>query len=316
MNEKTRTVILILLSCLIFVFSVLSGMELSNRLENPEQCSYCHEMLPYYSSYQNPGNGSIMKTHKLNCIQCHASRNIHDAKMQVAIKIIAYNLNLSGVFKPEELEPNCTKCHSLPDTSIHKRTNLTDCSYCHWAHQPPEENSITSNLSKNLLIPYGPHRNQTCKQCHGTDVKIPRCVNCHEGHGGQKLENNLCIICHTDPHIPGIPGIRQNNTVNFTKDLSFSVCQPCHESEYSNLTNSTSHNNMQTCNICHNKHGKIPKCYNCHKAMKEERHLNNVKCIDCHTKDRLVKCEECHGRSHQWSAFTAIIPEESLIIPS
>ncbi|HMB44900.1 MAG TPA: hypothetical protein VKL21_03660 [Candidatus Methanoperedens sp.] len=307
MNERNRTELLILFGCMIFVVSILSGIELSNKLNKPEFCSPCHEMQTYYTSYLNPKNGSILMDHELTCIQCHSGRNIYDAKKQVLIKVIAYDLNLSGAFISKKLEPDCSKCHSLPSTPVHKNANLTNCAYCHWAHSSAE-GSITSNNSLLPMIPYGPHMNQTCVKCHSTTYQIPRCINCHAGHGEQKLENNLCLICHKDPHVPTIPGILQNNTVNFTKELPFSACQPCHEKEYSEIIDSGSlHKDMETCSLCHLKHGTKPNCSQCHKAMKVQRHLDNLQCGNCHTPDRVITCEECHGRSHGWSASTATV---------
>jgi nitrate/TMAO reductase-like tetraheme cytochrome c subunit len=306
MSEKKKTGILILFGCMIFVVSILSGIVLSNRLNDPEFCNSCHEMQTYYASYLNPKNGSIIKDHELNCIQCHSGRNIYDAKKQVLIKVITYDLNLSGA-SSKELKPDCSKCHSIPSTPVHKNATLTNCIYCHWAHSPADGTTI-SNISLLPMIPYGPHVNQTCIKCHGTTYQIPRCINCHTGHGEQKLENNLCLICHKDPHVPTIPGILPDNTVNFTKELPFSACQPCHEKEYSDIIDSGSrHKDMETCSLCHLKHGMKPVCSQCHRAMKVERHLDNLQCGDCHKPDRLIACEECHGESHGWSASTATV---------
>lgn len=312
MNEKNRTVIFVILGCMIFAASILLGIEFNTRLDDPEFCGSCHEMQPFFNSYLHPDNGSILMTHKINCIQCHSNRKIYDAKNQVVIKIIASYFNLSSFFISKELKPDCSKCHSVPVTSMHRNIDPTNCTYCHWAHKP-DEKSITSDNSLNnsflSLISSGPHRNQTCLKCHGTSFQTPMCVNCHTGHGGQKLENRFCIVCHTDPHVPTKPGILLENTVDFPNDLPYSACQPCHENEYSNLTQSYSqHNDMQTCSICHVKHGMWKRCYQCHKAMDVEPHINNLKCSDCHTSGRLIQCQECHGQSHSWSGSTATVP--------
>ncbi len=305
MNKKTRTGIFIALCSLIFIVSILSGIALNNKLYDPEFCGSCHEMQTYYSSYLNPQNGSIIRDHKLKCIECHSGRNIDNAKKQLLIEIIAYNINLTGNFSTQELKPDCIKCH-IPESPVHNNLNISTCIDCHWAHSQ----NISSNIT-NRSFPYlGPHMEKKCQDCHGMDFEIPRCIKCHAGHGDQKLDNNQCLSCHFDPHVPKIPGILKNNTVTFKGNLSFSVCKPCHEEQYSNLTNLPSlHTEMETCTKCHQWHGEIPKCRKCHPGMMINRHPKSFKCDTCHIsyKPILVKCQDCHGRTHEWSAMTAVI---------
>ena len=305
MNEKTRTGIFIVLGCLILVVSILSGIELNNKLYDPGFCNSCHEMQTYYSSYLNPKNGSIIKDHELKCIQCHSSNNTYSAKKTLLIEIIAYDLNLSGNFSKKDLKPDCIKCH-IPESPVHSNLNDSTCIDCHWAHTQ----NISSNATNISRPSLGPHMAKKCQDCHGMNFEIPRCIKCHAGHGDQKLDNDQCLACHSDPHVPKIPGILRNNTVTFKGNLSFSVCKPCHEEQYSNLTNiPTLHTEMETCTKCHQWHGEIPKCRKCHSLMMIDRHPKSFKCKTCHTtlKGKLTTCQDCHGRTHEWSAFTAII---------
>ncbi len=305
MNKKNRIGIFIALGFLIFIVSILSGIALNNKLYDSEFCSSCHEMQPYYFSYLNPQNGSIIKDHELKCIQCHSGRNIDDAKKQLVVEIFSYDFNISGNFSRQELKPDCLKCH-IPESPVHINLNNSTCIDCHWAHTQ----NISSNTTNRSLPYLGPHMEKKCQFCHGMNFEIPRCINCHSGHGDQKLENDQCLSCHSDPHVPKIPGILKNNTVIFKGDLPFSVCKPCHEEQYSNLTNiPTLHTEMGTCTKCHQWHGEIPKCNKCHPGMMNLRHPKTFDCKTCHIAIRpmLVTCEDCHGRTHEWSAFTAVI---------
>lgn len=305
MNEKTITGIFVVLSCLIFVVSILFGLELNNKLYDPEFCSSCHEMQPYYSSYLNPQNGSIIMNHEQTCIQCHSGRNVNNAKKQLLTEIIAYELNLSGNFSTKELKPDCIKCH-IPESPVHSKLNNSTCSDCHWAHSQNISSNQT-NFSRKYL---GKHMELKCQDCHGMNFEIPRCIKCHSGHGDMKLENDQCLSCHSDPHVPKIPGILRNNTVTFEGNLPFSVCKPCHEDQYENLTIfPTLHSEMGTCIKCHQKHGEIPKCKICHPFMAIIRHPKSFTCNTCHISYNpiLVECQDCHGRTHEWTGMTAVI---------
>lgn len=305
MNEKTGKGIFVALCCLILVVSILSGIELNNKLYDPEFCSSCHEMQIYYSSYIYPQNGSLIKDHDLKCIQCHSGRNTYEAKKELLAEIIDYKLNLSGNFSTNGLKPDCLKCH-IPESPVHAKLNNSTCTYCHWAHIQ----NINTNISNSSIKDLGKHMKKKCQDCHGMDFEIPRCSNCHSGHGDQKLKNDECLSCHMDPHVPKIPGILSNDTVTFKGNLSFSVCMPCHEDQYINMTIlSTSHTEMGTCIKCHQYHGEMPKCSKCHQGMMIKRHPKTFKCGTCHasTNASLIKCQDCHGRTHEWSAMTAVI---------
>lgn len=309
MKIKKEIISIVLIGILVLLISIILGIIINKQLEGPQLCASCHEMLPYYDSYISPPNGSIISSHKLSCIQCHNNKTTVGAGKYLAIEMIVYKLNFTGIsISPEDIRPDCIKCH-LPKSPIHSNQNQTNCIECHWAHIPSGDQKA-SNLSQKNTIPYGPHQNKTCQDCHGINFEIPRCTKCHSGHGGQKIENNLCLNCHTDPHIPKKPGILFNNTVTFMKDLPFLICKPCHENEYSNITSiQNGHKEMETCTLCHQYHGEKPNCSKCHPGMMIDRHPKSFKCKTCHawSKEGTVTCQDCHGRTHEWSAITAVI---------
>lgn len=304
---KKDILIPLIAGSLIFAIALISGFVISAKFDDPSSCNSCHEMKIYYDSYTNPQNGSIIKTHDLNCIQCHTRKYAFDTKMKIGAEIIVYTLNLSGPFIPKLiLKPECTKCHSILNSNIHKKIKTSECTYCHAAHIIKERLN-TKNISLLSSIPYGFHNNQTCSNCHGTTFQIPLCTKCHAGHGEQKLENKLCLACHSDPHTPIKPGTLYNNTVIFTGNLPFSVCKPCHETEYYEIINSFSmHTEMQTCTLCHTSHGKKPKCQLCHnKHIK--RHFD-FECKLCHGRQAgIPPCQNCHGITHEWSRFSTTL---------
>lgn len=309
MNNGKNIFTIVLIGVLLLLVSIILGIIINKQLEGPELCSSCHEMLPYYNSTVSPQNGSVISSHSLSCIECHANKSLNNARKDILIEIIVYNLNISGrAFPPGELTPDCRKCHA-PESPVHNTANQTNCINCHWAHNSTAGQKA-SNISLVSAIPYGPHINKTCRDCHGTNFEIPQCIKCHSGHDNQKLENSICLNCHSDPHVPRIPGILKNNTVTFIKNLPFSICRPCHENEYSNITSiQNGHKDMETCTLCHQFHGEIPKCNKCHPGMMINRHPKSFRCKTCHATLPEIRttCQDCHGRTHEWSAMTAVM---------
>ncbi len=306
MKRFDTKLILIFAAAAVLIAGVLLYVAIQKTLDEPGTCARCHEMSTYVATYLKPENGSIIPEHKTGCFGCHANTSQRSARDAVLREIGTGVLNEMTGFDFNTTSPdlavNCARCHALKGYS---HLNFTArCSDCHWAH-------IRSSAAFDpYAIPKGPHRNQTCGKCHGKDYKIPECMNCHSGHGGQKLDNSMCLACHIDPHVPKKPGILPGNTVNFSNDMPYSLCVPCHEKEYDELKASVSrHLDMQTCTLCHDSHGKIPGCSQCHPNQVVHGHTT-LQCGDCHGNIMNMKCILCHGESHEWNAFTAIRPED------
>lgn len=321
MTENNRKGILFIISIVVLILSFVFGVQINSLLDDIEFCKSCHEMQPYYNSFMDPSNGSLIATHNLTCIQCHSNKSISDAKKNLVIEIIFHRLKLSSSQSPSlsGLKTNCLRCHFSLDIIHTNMNNVSVCTDCHKAHQEVQETKVINlkviNNSPIPYIPLGPHINQTCFKCHGTnyDYRIPSCIDCHTGHGGQLFENELCLKCHIDPHVP----VKiSNKTSKFNEELPFSVCEPCHEDEYLDLISSYSnHTARETCTICHNVHGKKPQCSDkqCHPKMGGKKsvglHETIRRCSSCHLtyKPELIRCKDCHGSSHAWSSSTAIM---------
>lgn len=303
--------ILILAAAIALVIGIFLSVTINKTFDEPATCARCHEMEKYVATYLNPGNGSIIQEHGSDCFGCHANTSRQRAKDAVLKQIGISALNKMTGFNFNSASPdlavNCAKCHVLKSYSHLNFTKIAGCIDCHWAHTP-------SSVSLNpYSIPSGPHRNQTCSNCHGKGYKVPRCLNCHKGHGEQELENDLCLSCHVDPHLPFKPGILPGNTVNFTKDMPYSLCSPCHKDQYDELNMSHSrHLDMQTCAQCHDTHGKLPRCSGCHSKNIAHGHTI-LQCYNCHGGNRFSGpggCTGCHGETHEWNAITAFRPVE------
>ncbi len=309
-NNNNRLIQVLIIGLLILIIALFTGINIQKKLDNPDSCAICHEMKPFVSSFYEPENGSVILKHNLNCLECHTNNSIKESRSALMEEIKGYVLfKTTGVnLNPDlsALSVNCNRCHDVDLVRHFNIRNDVSCSECHWAHAPSNENN-KNNKSDLILVPYGPHKNQSCPNCHGNAFQIPKCTKCHEGHYETKPENSLCLGCHVDPHVPVIPGNLSTNTVTFPKNIPLYACQPCHEKQFYELNNSfTLHTEMKTCALCHKRHGEIPKCTYCHQAMKVSKHLE-IGCQNCHRFGaNKPPCQSCHGTSHEWSGFSAL----------
>ena len=140
-------------------------------VDSPYFCGeVCHPMEPYYQSYENPGNNTMMATHETDEVTC---ANCHDGPM-ITGKVYALTVTSSkelfitatGNYDEDHLGghvPNdrCTKCH---DGSV--------------AHEP-------GNVTSAIYLPVNPH--------NGTG----NCAECHDPHMiGESLTEEACSVCH------------------------------------------------------------------------------------------------------------------------
>lgn len=299
-TKMTGIIKLFFTGIMILLLFVIIGLTFSSALDRPGTCGLCHNMEPFVSSFLEPLNGSVIQKHELGCIDCHtnssasrarASRNFH-----MLNEITGFKLDLPR----KDMAVNCSRCHVIDDYFHLNSSKTFSCTDCHWAHDPKTSLYSPKNDTVAVLIPYGPHRNQTCGNCHGPDFKIPRCTDCHGGHYEKNFDNEVCLGCHFDPHIPEIPGKFPKYMKGFKGNLSFETCMPCHEKEYFDVAYSFSrHTEMQTCTLCHTVHGKIPGCESCHKVMDKQQHPEFY-CKNCHKtleSGNIVSCFDCHGRN-------------------
>ena len=299
----------LIIGSLILIIALFTGINIQKNLDTPDNCGTCHEMKSFVLSFHEPANGSVIRKHDLDCLECHTNNSLKEARSALFEEMRVYTLKkITGVDLKMDLSAlsvNCKRCHIVDNVQHFNVNDNTRCSECHWAHKPAEKKDNTNDGSNASIIPYGPHKNQSCQNCHGTAFQIPGCTKCHEGHYKTKPENSLCLECHLDPHVPLIPGISAKNRVRFSKNIPFFACQPCHEKQFYELTNTfTLHTEMNTCALCHTFHGEIPKCTYCHQTMKVQKHLE-LECKNCHRSNNYPECKACHGVSHEWSGFSA-----------
>ncbi len=127
------------------IIGVGTGAYLLKASENPEFCSSCHLMQPYYDSYHD----SVLLANKhaeadLVCHDCHES--------SIAIQVEEGWKFITGDYqvpleKREFSKDFCLECHDDFDTAVKTATNFEDsnphdshngeleCNVCHSMHQ-------------------------------------------------------------------------------------------------------------------------------------------------------------------------------------
>jgi hypothetical protein len=136
----------------------------------------------------------------------------------------------------------------------------------------------------------GGHRNKTCEDCHAQNFMIPECTNCHKSHKeGANWDNEVCLGCHSSPHIPVKSGALSGNVAKEN-------CAQCHKASYETLTFYNSrHNQLSSCVNCHPAHGFNKNCIDCHIRGHLSHPFARENCAVCHGK---AGCEDCHKEPH------------------
>jgi predicted CXXCH cytochrome family protein len=298
--------------------------------ESPEFCgTACHPranlivhdepMRPYYDSYINPDNNSIMKTHADEDVTCS---NCHDApgvvgKLQAYTSAIAELFSyITGSYDSDHLEAHvtddyCLKCHNNDE-----------------AEKPGEILGIDGQITN-------PHDDgKECVDCHdphqdGIGLTIETCIGCHDLEEAEIHDHGItsgqdCWDCHNrvHPDKANIPFSQMPELI--TSDF----CGDCHGTQYNEfsdnwtVTQKTDH--IDCSSACHMEHKESTvlhdttspyedNCQECHTenveshkffsisytSFKEE--IENNFCEVCHeteydiyTENNIGECVDCH----------------------
>ncbi|HJH29513.1 MAG TPA: hypothetical protein C5S51_07465 [Methanosarcinaceae archaeon] len=309
MNKTSASPILIIVFLvLIGVFSVSASFA---YMENPNVCSKCHAMEPFYESYSDAEDYILIQAHKdekINCIDCHSPpgrENRDKVRTTILKKILSYVYIGNVVADTSLLKADCTKCHNLDttfsDTEINPHAGVQSCVVsCHLVHEDlilgdfVEMDCAECHVEPDVG---GRHANVDCVGCHPTHGQIPSCTGCHASHDGSniKVENSECLECHGgSAHTIAV------GTYDASSIIQMDACGACHEEQYKKLVNSM-HGNMDTCVGCHPQHGDINPCLECHYSNHMGAHASLMddtasRCMVCHNSGGGIHkaCIDCH----------------------
>lgn len=130
------------------IIGVGVGAYLVKASENPEFCSSCHLMVPYYDSYHD--SNLLANQHaeaELDCHDCHESSIAIQA--QEGWKFITGNYQIP-LERREFSKEFCLECHDDFDTTVKAATDFEhanphdshngelECNVCHNMHKPSQ----------------------------------------------------------------------------------------------------------------------------------------------------------------------------------
>ncbi len=304
MNKKSGS--LILLTVFIVLAGVFGVSASLAYMENPNVCSKCHAMEPFYKSYSDPEDYILIQTHKnegITCIDCHSPsgrENWDKVRTTILKKMVSYVYIGNVTADTSMLKPDCTKCHDIDTTfsvtEINPHGGVQSCEVsCHLVHEDlilgdfVEMDCAECHVEPDVG---GKHANVDCVGCHPTHGRIPSCTGCHALHDGSNLrvENSECLECHGgSAHTIAV------GTYDASSTISTATCGACHDEQYLKLGNSM-HGNMGTCVGCHSSHGKINPCLDCHYSNHMGAHSLLDECLACHNVGGGIHkaCTDCH----------------------
>ena len=308
MNKNSSA--LILLTVIFVLVGVFSVSTFLTYMENPNVCSKCHAMKPFYESYSDPEDYVLIQVHKaegISCIDCHSPpgrENRDKVRTTILKKMVSYVYIGNVAADTSLLETDCTKCHDIDatfsDTEINPHAGVQSCEVsCHLVHEDlilgdfVEMDCAECHVEPDVG---GRHANVDCIGCHPTHGRIPSCTGCHANHDGSnvKVENSECLECHGGSAHTIVVGIYGKSSTILT-----TTCGACHEEQYQKLRNM--HGSMESCVGCHPSHGEINPCIECHYSNHMGAHSSlmvntSSKCDVCHNSGGGVHifCTNCH----------------------
>jgi len=262
----------------VIVVLVVAAFITAHYTSRSSFCDSCHEMDPYYASWQTSSHATA------ECRDCHIPPGF---VAYVKTKLFSFReiwVHISG--KPEA---PLAVTREIPNGS---------CFRCH--HYEPED--IPSDVTLgNASFSHETHKGQFCIACHvrvvHRDVNPPysrppgamsSCLECHDG----KVAPSRCSICHTPGH------------------AARGECSDCHNTESWGATGArhpfprTGGHAGLACTDCHvSRPGAEiipgtdlprpdPACVSCH----GDEHGGLTDCTNCHTIDGWIPADFTHPR--------------------
>ncbi len=292
-------------------------------MDSPEFCGKtCHPradlivhdspMEPYYDSYKEPGNNSIMSIHEeedVTCSNCHDKPGL-GGKIEAYIKAIPEMLNyITGNYDPDDLgghvsNENCLKCHdggeaeepgkviTFFNTTVDPHDDDKDCVDCHTPHQ------------KGIGL-----TTEACGVCHGTNFDdFEDKLEAHGDTTDSKTDED-CMNCHGRKH-PSNAYISFNEKPTlFNNDF----CSDCHEPisiAFSKWSDTQKSIYGDSCTSCHSEHyeKEVPhsilepyedNCDNCHYSGAASHIVSDINFYNFTLKIDNEFCSDCHQNEYK-----------------
>ncbi len=262
-------ILFVVLIVLVVVFAILpfvmvAGYAGFTMVETPEFCGYvCHNMKPYYDSYENSSHKGI------RCAECHNEPGLLGFLKGTVLGAAKESyLYISGNYGKEPIVCDLTgksclreECHKIERLN-EKEFIYEGITFSHSAHN--------KELPGNLKL--------KCTSCHASDSRVHMKLTlstwygCHtDGMVKGKPEN--CLTCHK---AEDIEKIKEFDHKGILKDKT--SCSNCHKS-----SNGKKEVKQERCNLCH------------HLKPERKEEYTDTELHKVHTIDHTVDCVMCHG---------------------
>jgi len=272
-------VIIVLLAILPFI--LVAGYAGFTMAETPEFCGYvCHNMKPYYESYEN-------STHKgIKCAECHNEPGfIGFFKGTVIGAMNESYLYISGNYDKEPIVcdmsgRSCTReeCHKT-ERLYKKESIFQGITFRHDVH---------SEIIGNIKL--------KCSSCHSTDslvhmkINVKTCLLCHTSDIISREEPLRCLDCHSTT----ISDIKAYNHTSVLQNKT--SCSNCHKSAHLKQLVE-----QERCDLCHREKPVKKETYTEEELHKIHTFEHTVDCIMCHNEVThtfkpafSANCLDCH----------------------
>ena len=156
----------------------------------PRQCGSCHEMKPYYDSWQASSHRGAVS----NCVTCHAKPGV--------LGLVAFEAGLYPMFLAHVAGAKVsTTTANMPSVESCRRSG------CHSLNREVS-NSGDIKINHRLHVTT---ENIACPTCHpgavhagvGSRLKLPPMKLCKQCHADKMSD---CSYCHTSQHLQAPPG--------------------------------------------------------------------------------------------------------------
>jgi nitrate/TMAO reductase-like tetraheme cytochrome c subunit len=258
----------------------------------PVFCTNCHNMLPYYESWETSSHSDVP------CIRCHYAPGIKAeamGKLQAANQVVKYVTGAYGTKPWAEIEDAaCLRsgCHS--ERKLEGEVDFNGIRFDHTSHlRELRRGKQLRCTSCHSQIVQGEHvavTGSTCFLCHFKDQ--PR---------GQPVGG--CTGCHVNP-----PRVLSSSNVvvdhpQYVRDLV--SCVSCHEQVVSGDGGA----DQSRCYGCHNEPERLAEYENTTLVHRVHLAEHNIECAQCHLPiaHRMVAlretfdldCVSCHQGTHE-----------------
>jgi nitrate/TMAO reductase-like tetraheme cytochrome c subunit len=270
-------------------------------------CDSCHEMDPYYKSWQASAHASA------ECRNCHIPPGFvpyAETKLFAFREIyvhIAKQVEAPLAVTREIRNANCLACHAVPgELTLATKSNVT---FSHQAHEG--QNCVTCHVRvvhRTVNPPYyvAPAAMSSCLECHNGTIAPGTCSTCHTQPHEVRGECSNChnqqswsaeAIDHPFPRTGGHAGLNCTDC-HVSKPGAATIagtdlarpdpnCVSCHGDH---------HNGLTDCASCHTPEGWSPSSFN-HPQVGE--HIPSgekpLDCASCHTSGYGThSCTPCH----------------------